>query len=358
MESNELILKLDKETTIPLIEGLGKSAYAIAVAHGFRGTEQEWLDSLKGLQGPQGEPGLKGDPFRYEDFTPEQLEALKGPKGDKGEDGRDGASATADNAHQLLLQGNVWCESTNIDDVLTAMIGNIGKPFPRTEFKPLTIPSVIQGQQVVAVTGEPHYSVKVVGNDAPFTLDSTGTCAVTIPPLGEDDINLTYHNFTGVKVGDYKIAGVQTGAPADDTIEVNGSVYKLYGDVLKINVTNSVATGTNIAFDFIPYAWLSKPIKGITIKANRKVTLLCGVSYMGSKNSTILPSKETPIYVDTPENVSFTINHGGEFDNMLNIGTLTEGTQLQTFRLSRLEYDKAQHRYVNGGYPVATLDQL
>nr|DAL96974.1 MAG TPA: nucleoid-associated protein [Caudoviricetes sp.] len=358
METNELILKLDKDSTLPLIEGLGKSAYAIAVAHGFRGTEQEWLDSLKGLQGPQGEPGPKGDPFRYEDFTPEQLEALKGPKGDKGEDGRDGASATADNAHQLLLQGNVWCESTNIDDVLTAMIGNIGKPFPRTEFKPLTIPSVIQGQQVVAVTGEPHYSVKVVGNDAPFTLDSTGTCAVTIPPLGEDDIKLTYHNFTGVKVGDYKIAGVQTGAPADDTIEVNGSVYKLYGDVLKINVTNSVATGTNIAFDFIPYAWLSKPIKGITIKANRKVTLLCGVSYMGSKNSTILPSKETPIYVDTPENVSFTINHGGEFDNKLNIGTLTEGTQLQTFSLSSLEYDKAQHRYVNGGYPVAILDQL
>lgn len=58
---NELILKLDKETTITLIEGLGKSAYAIAVAHGFRGTEQEWLDSLKGLQGPQGEPGPKGE---------------------------------------------------------------------------------------------------------------------------------------------------------------------------------------------------------------------------------------------------------------------------------------------------------
>ena len=380
METNELILKLDKDSTLPLIEGLGKSAYAIAVAHGFRGTEQEWLDSLKGLQGPQGDPGPKGEPFRYEDFTPEQLEGLKGPKGDKGEDGlsafniaqlngfqgtyvewlkslkgKDCASATADNAHQLLLQGNVWCESANVDDVLTALIGNMGKPFPRTEFNPLTIPSVIQGQQVVSVTGEPHYSVKVVGNDTPFTLDSTGACAVTIPPLGEDDIKLTYHNFTGVKVGDYTIKGVQTGAPADDTIEVNGSVYKLYGDVLKINVTNSVATGTNIAFDFIPYAWLSKPIKGITIKANRKVTLLCGVSYMGSKNSTILPSKETPIYVDTPENVSFTINHGGEFDNKLNIGTLTEGTQLQTFRLSSLEYDKAQHRYVNGGYPVADL---
>lgn len=36
------------------------------------------------LQGPQGKPGPKGDSFRYEDFTPDQLEALKGPKGDKG----------------------------------------------------------------------------------------------------------------------------------------------------------------------------------------------------------------------------------------------------------------------------------
>ena len=84
METNELILKLDKDSTLPLIEGLGKSAYAIAVAHGFRGTGQEWLDSLKGLQGPQGEPGPKGEPFRYEDFTQEQLKSLKGPKGDDG----------------------------------------------------------------------------------------------------------------------------------------------------------------------------------------------------------------------------------------------------------------------------------
>lgn len=37
------------------------------------------------LQGPPGKPGSKGDPFRYEDFTPDQLEALNGPKGDKGD---------------------------------------------------------------------------------------------------------------------------------------------------------------------------------------------------------------------------------------------------------------------------------
>lgn len=33
----------------------------------------------------QGPPGPKGEPFKYADFTPDQLNALKGPKGDKGE---------------------------------------------------------------------------------------------------------------------------------------------------------------------------------------------------------------------------------------------------------------------------------
>ena len=35
-------------------------------------------------QGLRGGKGDKGDPFRYEDFTAEQLESLKGPKGDDG----------------------------------------------------------------------------------------------------------------------------------------------------------------------------------------------------------------------------------------------------------------------------------
>ena len=38
----------------------GSSAYEIAVANGFVGTEQDWLDSLVGPQGPQGEPGSGG----------------------------------------------------------------------------------------------------------------------------------------------------------------------------------------------------------------------------------------------------------------------------------------------------------
>ena len=356
METNELILKLDKETTIPLIEGLGKSAYAIAVAHGFRGTEQEWLDSLKGLQGPQGEPGPKGAPFTYADFTPEQLEALKGPKGEDGLSafniaqlngfegtyvewlkslkGKDGASATADNAHQLLLQGNVWCNSASVDDVLTALIGNIGKPFPRTEFKSLIIPSVIQGQQAVVVTGEPHYSVKVIGNDTPFTLDSTGACTITIPPLGEDDIKLTYHNFTGAKVGDYTIAGVQTGAVADEEYEENGIVYKRYGDVLKMNITNNTVNGN---FNVNPKRW---NISTMSMYANRPTTLNLGDNW----------NAYGPYFVETPENITFK----GFNNNMrLTIATSTQGTKTMAFNQNTFEWDAINHSYINTGYQNA-----
>ena len=287
------------------------------------------IPGAQGLPGEQGTQGPKGDPFRYEDFTPEQLEALKGPKGDKGEDGRDGASATADNAHQLLLQGNVWCESANVDDVLTAMIGNFGKPFPRTEFKPLTIPSVIQGQQVVAVTGEPHYSVKVVGNDTPFTLDSTGACPVTIPPLGEDDIKITYHNFTGAKVADYTIKGVSN-EHADAEYTENGIVYKLYGDVLKMNITNNTVNGN---FNVNPKRW---KISTMTMYANKPTVLNLGDNW----------NSYGPYYIETPENITFK----GFNNNMrLTIVTSTQGATTMAFDKNTLEWNATNHSYINTG---------
>ena len=410
MESNELILKLDKETTLPLIESLGKSAYAIAVAHGFRGTEQEWLDSLK---------GPKGESFKFSDFTQDQLNELKGEQGPPGPPGT-GADvdlsayiskqdaeklylkkvdirnylamlgdpkyalktdlnnymptatirntfvsrvyadnnyaakanlsdyvkkseisqytprATADNAHQLLLNGNVWCESTSIDDVLTALIGNMGKPFPRTEFKPLTIPSANKGQQVVAVTGEPHYSVKVVGNDTPFTLDSTGACTITIPPLGEDDIKLTYHNFTGAKVAEYKIAGVQTDAVADEEYTENGIVYKRYGDILKMNISNNTVRGN---FKDNPKNWnVAKKV----IYANRPATLDLGDNY----------NSYGPYFVETPENVTFK----GDNNNMrLTIATSTQASKTLAFDMNTIEWGAANNSYINTGIQNAGL---
>lgn len=38
----------------------GKSAYEIAVENGFEGTEQEWLESLKGQDGKDGTDGKDG----------------------------------------------------------------------------------------------------------------------------------------------------------------------------------------------------------------------------------------------------------------------------------------------------------
>ena len=350
METNELILKLDKDTTIPLIEGLGKSAYAIAVAHGFRGTEQEWLDSLKGLQGPQGEPGPKGEPFRYEDFTPEQLEALKGPKGDKGEDGRDGTSATADNAHQLLLQGNVWCESTSVDDVLTALIGNMGKPFPRTEFKPLAVPSVIQGQQVVAVTGEPHYSVKVVGNDTPFTLDSTGPCAVTIPPSGEDDIKLTYHNFTGAKVGDYTIKGNQAevlGEP-DKQFEINNAVYKLYGRDLYIDISSIDDTQTSYLVYFYGNLNLTDIDKIYISSSATKYLYLDRDNFNEDYSSLVKNNDNPPIFIKTINTVKLlSLMDSSTYHIVPKIGTPLYGAfPVQLIQNKEIVFDESTHRYV------------
>ena len=50
---------------------------------GERGADGE--RGLQGPPGPPGPPGPKGEPFKYSDFTQDQLNALKGPKGDKGE---------------------------------------------------------------------------------------------------------------------------------------------------------------------------------------------------------------------------------------------------------------------------------
>ncbi|GGB41734.1 hypothetical protein F3157_08115 [Virgibacillus dakarensis] len=48
----------------------GDSAYQVAVKNGFKGTEQEWLASLKG---PKGDPGKDAEP----QFTEDEVTALK-----------------------------------------------------------------------------------------------------------------------------------------------------------------------------------------------------------------------------------------------------------------------------------------
>lgn len=54
-----------------------KSAYVIALEHGFIGSEDEWLESLKGEQGEKGEQGIQG---------------IQGEKGQNGKDGTNGTN--------------------------------------------------------------------------------------------------------------------------------------------------------------------------------------------------------------------------------------------------------------------------
>lgn len=74
----------------------GLSAFEVAVANGFEGTEEEWLESLKGepgahfLQGPAGPPGPPGADGRDGREGPPGPAGPAGERGPAGRDGRDG----------------------------------------------------------------------------------------------------------------------------------------------------------------------------------------------------------------------------------------------------------------------------
>ena len=219
-------IKVEAEVKAIMAGDNGKSAYEIAVAHGYKGTEQEWLDSLKG---DKGEDGLSAfNIAQLNGFEGTYVEWLKSLKG------KDGASATADNAHQLLLQGNVWCESANVDDVLTALIGNIGKPFPRTDIKSLTFTQPTKGQTELSLQGENHYKVCLDSDSGEPVEIMNGIATITIPAYGKSDIVVDYFNMLGVKVSNITITGIKELQFTDK----NGITVFKEGNVLTIDLTN------------------------------------------------------------------------------------------------------------------------
>lgn len=289
----------------------GLSAYDIAQLNGFKGTQQEWLDSLK-------------------------------------------AGAIADEARTMLLNGNVWCKSNSIADVLAAVISNLGKAFPRTEFKPLTVGTVLKGQRVIAVEGEPHYFVKVAGMETQFEIDDNGTGSISIEPLGVDDVHLTYHNFIGEKVGTSTVQGVTTGEQApDDTFEENGVTFKLYGRKVVINATaytgndNSGYYQGEPKFNFFG-KWNKGDVDTIEIYANKPRVLFLNTSTLALKADDL---KGKVILVRDPKNISFKTGNGWENNQAFVIGTLEHGTyQVDIRGMNAITWDEATHRYKNTGF--------
>lgn len=290
----------------------GLSAYDIAQLNGFTGTQQEWLESLK-------------------------------------------AGAVADEARTMLLNGNVWCKSNSIADVLAAVISNLGKAFPRTEFKPLTVPTVLQGQRVVTVEGEPHYFVKVAGMETQFEIGDNGTGSISIEPLGADDVRLTYHNFTGNKIDEYTIQGFhEDERTPDDSYEENGVKYALFGRQLEINVVNFTGSFEN-NFKFMG-KWAKYAIDNILIKASRPTVLKIGAWY--GRNYSVKDVSgnfidNIPVLVDNPKNVTFENND--LYGKPVKLGSIEYGTSDVLFRTSRIEWSDSQHKYINTG---ETIDHL
>lgn len=279
----------------------GRSAFQIAQSLGFEGTEAQWIESLK-------------------------------------------AGAIADEARALLLRGNVWCKSSAISDVLYAIITNLGNTFPRVGFKTLQIPTVFRGQRVVVLEGEPHYTVKVAGSDVSYEIGDNGSGSVTIEPLSVDDVFLTYHNFTGDKVGDYTIKGVadENAVQPDETYEELGSKYSKYGRKLVINVTNQKTTNNwsdDKDFNFLG-KWKEADFDSIELVTNGKKKM--GIYVYVKKG---LPA--IPIFVNKPELITFYHLASPVGNIAIKIGTKDNGINAVNFVMNTLEWNGT--KYINTG---------
>lgn len=305
MADNILTLKIDNETALPLLEkvgkdiimpivdGAGKSAYAIAVAHGYTGTESEWLESLRG---PKGDPGDKGDPFKFSDFTLEQLNAIKGKKGDKGDPG------SAADAAKLLKSKNIYLENTDVNTVLTKLIEKLFESgtIQEATFRQLEYTQPRTGQDYIDLTGEPHFKVAVNGGEKKeFESDNM---RVAIEPFGPKNIELKYYDLNDNEQTSLMIRGTNATADQTETAD-NGVIYKKFGDELEIDVSNY--DGTSI-FKFAPRTWEVTEGTKKTIKTNKKVVLLLNAdSLLNNQGGEAVHQFSEHEYVANPELVVF-----------------------------------------------------
>ena len=81
----------------------GKSAYEIAIEHGFVGTEAEWLESLKGVDGKNGVDGLPGKDGKS------GADGLPGRDGINGTDGKSAYIIAVE--HGFTGTENEWLQS-------------------------------------------------------------------------------------------------------------------------------------------------------------------------------------------------------------------------------------------------------
>ena len=129
----------------------GKSAYEIAVEHGFEGTEAEWLESLKGKDGADGAPGADGLSVTEAQINSKGelmivfsngktvnlgvvtgTDGTQGEKGDPGQDGEDGLSAYEIYKKYYEYAGT---EKEWLDDLINGRLGTGSPVQPSGQFE-------------------------------------------------------------------------------------------------------------------------------------------------------------------------------------------------------------------------------
>ena len=99
------------------------TAYAIAVKNGFEGTENQWLESLRGPRGEQGVQGIRGEQGEQGPAGPQGQtgpQGETGPQGPKGDTGLGVPEVTAaDNGKFARVVGGTWAAValTNAEEV-------------------------------------------------------------------------------------------------------------------------------------------------------------------------------------------------------------------------------------------------
>lgn len=221
--NNTLTLKFDKETTLPLLEGLGKSAYAIAVAHGFKGDEQAWLDSLRG---PKGDKGSAEETAQILKKDGEFLKSVKGPKGDAG---------SSEKAAELLKNKNVYLPDASVDTVLAKLVEILGDTI-HVEFKQLEYFQPVAGQEFLDLKGEPHFKVSVNGGEK--RVFESDNMRVPIKAFGEDDIKVSYYDLADREVGVISIKGLETTVADDTYTDATGAKFTKFGKKLVLRLAD------------------------------------------------------------------------------------------------------------------------
>lgn len=154
-------IKVEAEVKATLVGDNGKSAYEIALAHGFVGTEEEWLESLKAKM-----PNLSG-----------VVSALQGK--------------------------NILINSGTLEAILTAIVHALGEQ----PYAPLTFNEPRKGDTEIRVSGQDGFKVRVSGETEAVEIQS-GSATIRIQPYGADDIYLEYLNLIDHVIGTVKIKGL------------------------------------------------------------------------------------------------------------------------------------------------------